>query len=434
MSKQVFSAADILLPAKGNYETWAVVACDQFTSQPEYWKKVEEIVGNDPSTFRVILPEAQLSDGHTEEHIDKINATMKEYLDGGVFKEYKDAMIYLERVQSDGKVRKGLIGKIDLEEYDYNKGSTSMVRATEGTVLERIPPRQAVRRDALIELPHVMLLIDDPQNAVIGPLNKCTEVLYDFDMMQGGGHVTGKFVPEKKLDGMKEALGKLMDQAIERYGEGHVIFQAMGDGNHSLATAKAAWEEIKKDLSVDEIETHPARYALCEIENVFDPGIVFEPIHRVVFAAPELKGKDLMDKLCEVLAEQNGGCAFVPDGADEADAVPAGDGFAVKALYEGAEGKLVIDGPCTSKLAVGTLQNAIDVLVKEDGASVDYIHGEAAVRELASKDGNLGFLLPAMDKFQLFPAVAADGALPRKTFSMGEANEKRYYIEVRSLA
>lgn len=430
-----FNIPQIMIPREGtDYAKWAVVACDQFTSQPEYWKETEAIVGDAPSTLNLMLPELYLGSDEEPAKIETIRKTMKAYLEDGTLQTLEPGCMLVRR-EAEGRSRLGLVISVDLESYDYNKGSQSLIRATEGTVVERIPPRLRIRRGAPLEMPHIMILIDDPDHTVIEPLEDLDlETIYDTDLMQGGGHVTGKFVPEKKLDGMKEALGKLMDQAIERYGEGHVIFQAMGDGNHSLATAKAAWEEIKKDLSVDDIETHPARYALCEIENVFDPGIVFEPIHRVVFAAPELKGKDLMDKLCEVLAEQNGGCAFVPDGADEADTVPAGDGFAVKALYEGAEGKLVIDGPCTSKLAVGTLQNAIDVLVKEDGASVDYIHGEAAVRELASKDGNLGFLLPAMDKFQLFPAVAADGALPRKTFSMGEANEKRYYIEVRSLA
>ncbi len=424
----------IMLPKEGtDYSKWAVVACDQFTSQPDYWEQTEAIVGDAASTLRLMLPEFYLGSDTEEQRIADVRKAMDTYMSDGTLRTLESGCILVRR-EAEGRSRLGLVICVDLESYDYNKGSQSLIRATEGTVIERIPPRLRIRRGAPLEMPHIIILIDDPKHTVIEPLEKLDlECVYDTDLMQEGGHVTGHFIPETQLEEMKQALSDLMDEAISRYGEGHVIFQAMGDGNHSLATAKAAWEEIKKDLTPEQIEQHPARFALCEIENVYDPGIVFEPIHRVVFAAEDLAGKDLMDQLVELLAEQNGGAAFIPAEADQDDAHAAGDGFVIDAMYEGTEGKLVIDGPCTSKLAVGTLQNAIDVLVKDHGASVDYIHGEAAVRELASKGGNLGFLLPAMDKFQLFPAVAADGALPRKTFSMGEANEKRYYIESRSL-
>ena len=424
----------IMLPKEGtDYSKWAVVACDQFTSQPEYWDKTESIVGDAASTLRLMLPEFYLGSDDEEKRIADVRAAMTEYMADGTLRTLEPGCVLVRR-EAEGRSRLGIVICVDLEAYDYAKGSQSLIRATEGTVVERIPPRLRIRRGAPLEMPHIMILIDDPDHTVIEPLEKLDlSCLYDTDLMQDGGHVTGHFIPEAQLDGMKQALSDLMDKAIERYGAGHVIFQAMGDGNHSLATAKAAWEEIKKDLSAAEIENHPARFALCEIENVYDEGIVFEPIHRVVFASDKLAGKDLMDQLVEILAAQNGAAAFVPAGADEIDCQEGEDGFAIDAMFEGAEGKLVIDGPCTSKLAVGTLQNGIDVLVKEYGAAVDYIHGEAAVRDLAAADGNLGFLLPAMDKFQLFPAVAADGALPRKTFSMGEANEKRYYIESRSL-
>ena len=429
-----FHIPQIMLPKEGtDYSKWAVVACDQFTSQPEYWNETETIVGDAPSTLRLMLPEYYLGSDDEEERIAGIRQNMDQYMTDGTLRTLEPGCILVRR-EAEGRSRLGLVISVDLEAYDYTKGSQSLIRATEGTVIERIPPRLRIRRGAPLEMPHIMILIDDPDRTVIEPLEQLSlTCVYDTDLMQDGGHVTGHFIPEAELDGMKEALSRLMDQAVARYGEGHVIFQAMGDGNHSLATAKAAWEEIKKDLSPEEAAHHPARYALCEIENVHDEGIVFEPIHRVVFAADNLKGQDLMDQLVTILAEQNGAASFVPDGADPEDKIASDDGFAVTAMYEGAEGSLVIDGPCTSKLAVGTLQNAIDVLVRDFGASVDYIHGEEAVRQLAGKDGNLGFLLPAMDKFQLFPAVAADGALPRKTFSMGEANEKRYYIESRSL-
>ena len=423
-----FNIPRIMIPREGtDYAKWAVVACDQFTSQPEYWKETESIVGDAPSTLNLMLPELYLGSDDEPARIETIRNSMSAYMENGTLQTLEPGCMLVRR-EAEGRSRLGLVISVDLEAYDYNKGSQSLIRATEGTVVERIPPRLRIRRGAPLEMPHIMILIDDPDHTVIEPLEKLDlETIYDTDLMQDGGHVTGKFVPEAKLDGMKEALGTLMDQAVERYGEGHVIFQAMGDGNHSLATAKAAWEEIKKDLSDDEIACHPARFALCEIENVYDPGIVFEPIHRVVFASGSLKGKALLDKLIAILNEQNGAACF----SEEAD-VPV-DGFAIKAVCEEGEGYILVAAPTTSKLAVGTLQTGIDQLIKEDGASVDYIHGESAVRDLASKDGNLGFLLPAMDKFQLFPAVAADGALPRKTFSMGEANEKRYYIEARSL-
>lgn len=406
MSKTGFSAADILLPAKGNYETWAVVACDQFTSQPEYWERVEKTVGDNPSTFRIILPEAQLSDGHTEEHIDKINATMKEYLETGVFQEYPDSMIYLERVQSDGKIRRGLIGKIDLEEYDYSKGSTSLVRATEGTVLERIPPRQAVRRDAAIELPHVMLLIDDVQNSVIGPLAACEDVIYDFDLMEGGGHAKAWLVPEKLKEGACKALEALADA--------QPLLFAVGDGNHSLASAKALYEEEKAKFGPGSENTLPSRYALVEIVNLYDEALEFEPIHRVLFDVdPEALLKAFKEEYPSTI-----------DGK--------GEGHVIRYAYEGVDEYLTVTEP-KAQLEVGTLQSFLDKYIKEHGIGIDYVHGDEITIELGQKPGCMAFLLPAMDKGDLFRSVINDGALPRKTFSMGHAEDKRYYIEARKI-
>ena len=405
MSKTGFSPADILLPAAGNYETWAVVACDQFTSQPEYWENVEKLVGDKPSTFRIILPEAQLSDGHTEEHIAKINATMKDYLDNGVFTELKDAMIYLERVQSDGKVRKGLIGKIDLEQYDYSVGSTSLVRATEGTVLERIPPRQAVRRDALVELPHVMLLIDDPENTVIGPLSaQCNEVLYDFDMMLGGGHAKAWKVPGCMQASVDAALEALMTSPL---------LYAVGDGNHSLASAKALYEEEKQKFGKTAEDELPSRYALVEIVNLYDSALEFEPIHRVIFDTDPAK------LLADLKAHY---------GAEEGK----GEGHVIQYAYEGGEGFVTIPNPA-QQLEVGTLQTFLDGWLKENRGTIDYVHGDEITIELGKKPGCIAFLLPAMDKSDLFISVGKDGALPRKTFSMGHAEDKRYYIEARKI-
>lgn len=406
MSKTGFSAADILLPAEGNYETWAVVACDQFTSQPDYWERVEATVGDKPSTFRIILPEAQLSDGHTEEHISKINATMKDYLANGVFKEYPNAMIYLERVQSDGKVRKGLIGKIDLEEYDYSKGSTSLVRATEGTVLDRIPPRQAVRRDASVELPHVMLLIDDVDNTVIGPLKACDEVIYDFDLMEGGGHAKAWLVPEDMQKAASAALEKLADE--------QPLLFAVGDGNHSLASAKALYEEEKAKFGPGSENTLPSRYALVEIVNLYDTALEFEPIHRVLF---DVDAPALMEAL---KAEYPG------------TAEGQGEGHVIRYAYDGAEGYITVPDP-KAQLEVGTLQSFLDKYIKEKGFGIDYVHGDEITIELGKKPGCMAFLLPAMDKGDLFKSVINDGALPRKTFSMGHAEDKRYYIEARKI-
>ncbi len=406
MSTTGFSAANILLPADVDYETWAVVACDQFTSQPEYWERVEAAVGNKPSTLRVILPEAQLSDGRTEEHIAKINSTMREYLETGVFKEYPDAMIYLERVQSDGRVRKGLIGKIDLEEYDYSARSTSLVRATEGTVLERIPPRQAVRRDAAIELPHVMFLIDDVDNTVIEPLKGCEEVLYDFELMEGGGHAKAWLVPEELKANACKALEKLADE--------QPLLFAVGDGNHSLASAKALYEEEKKKFGPGSENTLPSRYALVEVVNLYDDALEFEPIHRVLF---DVDAQELLE-------------AFKAEypGTYEGK----GDGHVIQYAYEGADGFITVPDP-KAQLEVGTLQSFLDKYIGEKGFGIDYVHGDEITFQLGKKPGSMAFLLPAMDKGDLFKSVINDGALPRKTFSMGHAEDKRYYIEARKI-
>ncbi|MBQ6440550.1 MAG: DUF1015 domain-containing protein [Mogibacterium sp.] len=421
---------EIMLPKEGtDYFKWAVVACDQFTSEPEYWDKVEEIVGDAPSTLRLMLPELYLDKPGEAERIKDIRATMDKYLEDGTLRKMAPGCMLIKRT-AEGRSRLGLVIATDLEAYDFNKGSTSLTRATEGTVVERIPPRLRIRGDAPIEMPHILILIDDPDKSVIEPLADAPkEVVYDTDLMMDGGHITGCFIEEKDLEGAKEALSVLYDKAEEKYGEGHVIFQAMGDGNHSLATAKTAWENIKKTLSPEEIEGHPARYALCEIENIHDDGIVFEPIHRVIFASKGQSGMDLVNHLVDHLNKLNGKAYLADADAD----VPEG-AFEIPYITGAQRGKIVIEEP-ENKLEVGALQAALDIMVKEEKVcDIDYIHGTAAVEKLSARDGNAGFMLPPMDKFMLFPAVAADGALPRKTFSMGEANEKRYYIESRYIA
>ena len=416
-----FYPADILLPKDADMTKWAVVACDQFTSQPEYWQAVEETVGDAPSTLRLILPEARLNDPEVDSHIRSINGSMQNYLDEGVFKAlpdslinramddylardifqtYPDSIIYIERTQSDGRVRRGLIGMVDLEQYDFTPGSGALIRATEGTVLSRIPPRVRVRQDAPIELPHVMLLIDDPERTVIEPLASAggeMEKLYDFDLQQGGGHLAGWRLTAAQTDAAAEALAALCTEAEteKKYGlkgAAPLLF-AVGDGNHSLATAKQCYENLKKVTPESERAALPARYALVEVVNNHDDALTFEPIHRVVFGVEP-----------EALLE------------------------AFKAYYPGAH-----EGRGEGQLAVGTLQAFLDSYVQDHGGEIDYIHGDEVTDELGSKPGNIGFKLPAMGKEQLFKTVMADGVLPRKTFSMGHAQDKRYYVEARKI-
>ena len=405
-----FAPADIMLPADCEWEKWAVVACDQFTSQPEYWERVEEAAGDSVSTFRLILPEMYLSGGNTEERIKGIHNAMDQYIQEGVFRTYEDSFIYLERVQSDGRIRHGIIGMVDLECYDYNKGSTSLIRATEGTVLERIPPRQAVRREASIELPHVMLLIDDPDNTVIGPLAECREdCLYDFDLMEGGGHASAYLVPDDQKKGISDALNKLLDASSDS----QLLF-AVGDGNHSLATAKACYEELKQEIGSEAAAVHPARWALAEIVNLYDDALSFEPIHRVMFDVDPTK---VLEGLRNFYTDHK-------EGADEA-------GHVIEYVTQEGNGFITIMGS-DSNLPVGTLQKFIDDYLQNNSGSVDYIHDEVA-RDFGARPGCIAFMLPPMEKHCLFESIVSDGALPRKTFSMGHAEDKRYYIEARKI-
>jgi len=416
-----FYPAEILLPKEADMGKWAVVACDQFTSQPEYWEAVEENVGSAPSTLRLILPEAKLNDERVDEHISAINRSMTEYLDRGIFKTLPDSLIYIERTQSDGKIRHGLIGMVDLDQYDFTPGSGALIRATEGTVLSRIPPRVRVRENAPIELPHVMLLIDDPDRTVIEPLTASAskmEKLYDFDLQQGGGHLIGWKLTDAQTDLVADALSGLCtgDAMEKKYGLSGVspLLFAVGDGNHSLATAKACYENLKKVTPKEQWASLPARYALVEVVNNHDDALKFEPIHRVVFGVePE-----------QVIAAF---LKFYP-GAYEGE----GEGHVIAYTCAGKSGFLTVPQP-KMQLAVATLQAFLDAYLKENDGEVDYIHGDEVTDELGAKPGNIGFKLPAMGKEQLFKTVMADGVLPRKTFSMGHAQDKRYYVEARKI-
>ncbi len=419
---------NIMLPKEGaDYSKWAIVACDQYTSDPSYWQKAEEIVADAPSTLRLMLPEFYLGHPDEEERIRKIRISMEEYVQSGTLRTLPKGCILVRRT-AEGRSRLGLVICVDLDAFDYTAGASSLIRSTEKTIVERIPPRLKIRKGAKLELPHILILIDDPDRTVIEPLeNAGGEVVYDTDLMLGGGHIKGTFLPEEKMNGALDAMSALFDKAEKKYGTGKAMLMAMGDGNHSLATAKANWEEIKKTLTEAEREDHPARYALCEIENIHDEGIVFEPIHRVIFAQGKASGRQIIEETVQILKTQSRN-AFVEEKGTKAGE----DQFAIPVICSDGEMVLLIDHP-SSKIEVGALQNALDLLVKEKGYKIDYIHGEDSVRTLSAQEGNAGFLLPPMDKFLLFPAVASDGALPRKTFSMGEAVEKRYYIEARSL-
>ena len=418
MKKYLFSA-NICLPdfSRVDGQKWASVACDQFTSQPEYWAEAREFVGDMPSTLDLMLPEAYLD--RKEELIPVINDHMKKYL-SDVLVEHKDSMIYLERVQYDGRVRNGIIGAVDLEEYDYRKGATTCTRATEGTVLERIPPRVAIRRGAVIEMPHIMILIDDPDKTVIEPVAQKArqyKLAYDFDLMAGGGHATGYFIDKEDFDGINEALSALAtpDAMMKKYGvDAPALLFAIGDGNHSLATAKSLYEEIKAEIGEEAAKAHPARYALCEIVNLHDEALDFEPIYRVIFGVEPEK--------------------FVAEFEDYLDSL---DGDADEQSFEivfGDECKKLIARTPTAQLAVGTAQNFIDEYLKtHPSATVDYIHGVEVTKNLAKKENAVGLLFDGMEKNMLYKTVICDGALPRKTFSMGHAEDKRYYIECRKI-
>ena len=397
--KQPFLPADILLPKNG-FEKWAVIACDQYTSEPQYWKSAADYVGDAPSALNLIFPEVYLS-GDNSKKISEINGNMKKYIEDGVFNEFKNTFIYIKRTVTGGKTRRGVMGLIDLCDYSYEKGSKTLIRATEETVPERIPPRVEIRKDAPLELPHIMLLIDDPDMTVIAPLDKKTEgkkPLYDFDLMLNGGHITGTALSEKDAAELQDALGALVENSEDK------LLFAVGDGNHSLAAAKECYRVNKSEKS---------RYALVEIVNIHDESLEFEPIYRVIFGVDP-------EKVIHDFKEFSGGDYSGTDAQK------------FTCVYGTCERKISVKP--SSKLCVGTLQRFIDRYIKDTpGVKVDYIHGENSLRLLAEKPDTVGFIFDGMKKSELFDAVKQDGSLPRKTFSMGHANDKRFYLEARLL-
>lgn len=412
-----FKPADILLPRDCDMTLWSVVACDQYTSRPEYWLRVERRVGRAPSTLRLILPESCLEGPSVETDIMEVNSAMSSYLREGRFQEYPDALIYVERTLENGKVRRGLVGMADLEQYDYEPGSRTAIRATEGTVMSRIPPRVAVRKNAPIELPHAMLLADDPDRTLIEPLAGQTgemELLYDFDLMERGGHVKGWKLTPEQAEHVARALRSMKEKADRERGG---LLLAVGDGNHSLATAKECYERRKGLTDPEQWPTLPSRCALCELVNLHDESLEFEPIHRVVFG---VKPEALLDALMNYYPA-------AVQGREEGHVLPF-------VISRWSRGEVTVKEP-SARLPAATLQSFLDdYIASHPRARVDYIHGgDEAVRLAEEREDAIAFLLPSMDKGELFPTVIHDGVLPRKTFSMGEAHDKRFYLEARKI-
>lgn len=413
----VLYPGELLLPADRTALTeWACVACDQFTSQPKYWQDVRQLVGQRPSTLDLILPECYLDEA--AQRIPRIHQAMRDDLDGGVLvPAVSNGFVLVERNTASG-ARVGLVAMLDLECYDPSKAGKALVRASEETIADRVPPRMQVRRGAALECSHVLLLMDDPLHSVIEPLfQKHDELdkLYDFPLMMGGGHLTGYAVTDPADIA---ALYGALDRLRARLDPNDPLLFAVGDGNHSLAAARACWDEIKHGLTPEQTTTHPARFAMVELENIHDDALRMEPIHRVLFGCD---GDDLLDEIAAFAAERGAQLAAGPQAQE------------IACVYEGKEVLLSVTGSPYS-LAVGTLQAFLDHwLPAHPQARLDYVHGEAAVRTLVAGEGAVGFLLPTPERDRLFDTIRAEGALPRKTFSLGSANEKRYYMECRKL-
>lgn len=424
----------LLMPREGiDLSKWAVIACDQYTSQPDYWNNADAIVGDAPSTLRLTLPEVYLEQPDVRERTAKIQDAMQCYQQDGTLTEYEPGMMLVERTTKSG-TRRGVVLSFDLEAYDYQAGSQSLIRPTEKTVVERIPPRLAVREGASLELPHIMLLIDDPDHKVIEPLFADKDAFrkaYDTDLMLDGGHLSGWFVPEgKETAALIERLNGLADPETfnKKYGltgEHAVLPYAVGDGNHSMATAKANWERIKQELSEEERQDHPARFVLAEVVNIHDDSLEIEGIHRVLFHIHPREVFQAADDFFRL----HGGMAYCGD----PKSAPSTNVQSFPCMFHGEQVTLcIVDSPWA--LPVATLQNFLDdFLEKNPKSHIDYIHGADVVRELSQDARNMGFLLPDPAKEDLFRGVILDGVLPRKTFSMGEAQEKRYYMEARKI-
>lgn len=403
----IFQSANILLPNVAQMDKWAVIACDQFSAQPEYWQRVRQQAAGIPSAVNLILPECDL-EGDWSGKVNTINEAMLSYVQQGIFTEHKDAFIYVERTLLNGKIRRGVVGAVDLEQYDYMPGFEAGVRATEKTVLERIPPRQRIRENATLELPHVLMLCDDPEQMLLGSIDTAAlPVVYDFDLMEGGGHITGRLIDGAAAEKFRLAISAYEAGCETKFAPNKPVYYAVGDGNHSLATAKSCYEAMKAAAPGEDLSAHPARFALVELENIHDESQEFEPIHRVIFNTdPEA----MLQALENAVGDPNG--------------YPL-------VWHSGQRSGTVNIKLAPGQLCIGVLQTFLDDYLSKNPGQIDYIHGAADTKSLAAKEDAIGFLLPAMKKSGLFPGIIADGVLPRKTFSMGHAQEKRYYLEAK---
>lgn len=426
-SKLGIKSTDILLPREGiDLKKWATVACDQYTSEPEYWLDVEKIVADSPSTFRITFPEVYLEKEGKKERIRNIVKTMEDYIEEGVFTEYKDSFILVKRT-CDGKSRYGLMAALDLDQYDYSKDSRSLIRATEGTILERIPPRKEIRKDAPLELPHIMVLISDEKRSVIEPLKDKMDSLkriYSTELMKDGGYLEGYLIDS---DEDKEMIYQAFESLYSALDKNNPLLFAMGDGNHSLATAKSCWEDMKKGLSEEERKDSKARYALVEIENIYDEALLFEPIHRVFFNLS-------MDEFEKEVLKYAKGMTYHREKSieDMVERINSRDGLVFGLSVNNELYSLEVKGS-RNFLSASLMQSVIDSLKERNACQIDYIHGIDVTVRLSNEGNNIGIILPDVDKSSFFETVIKEGSFPRKTFSIGHANEKRYYMEARRI-
>ena len=444
---------EILLPAKIDLSTWSVIACDQYTQDLNYWKKAEAVVGSKPSTLNLILPEVYLNSPDKPQRIAKIRETMKNYLEDEVFAPAKKCFVYIERTTTFGRTRKGLVAQIDLDTYEWKPFSKANIRATEATIVDRIPPRKEIRKGAPLELPHIMLLVNDKDDILVGGSGKRVKndgraPLYSGNLMNNGGSIKGwALQSDDDIEAVTAAVSKIAE--ANTASDGSTFLFAVGDGNHSLATAKAVWDEYKAELiaggaGAAELEACPVRFALVEIVNIYDSGLTFEPIHRVIFG---VDNKKLIETLAEKLG-QNGENATIKELASQKELEEAVKNswanFGFDYVDEDGNQKYVLLKTSIKELAVSRLQPEIDEFLKNAGTGaaagassgvpeIDYIHGTEEVLSLGKKPGAVGILLPPIAKDSFFETINGRGPLPRKSFSMGEADEKRFYLECRKL-
>ena len=421
MTNRVFSRADILLPGSG-LEKWSVIACDQHTSEPEYWQRVRAAVGSAPSTLNMMLPEHMYKSAELPELVEKVRGTIREYSASGIFNKFENSYVYVERTLKNGRTRRGLVGKLDLEEYSGEPTSTAMVRATEGRVSEKMPVRISMRRGSPVECPHVMLLVDDPSRIVIEPLSgrkNEMEKLYDFELMEDGGRIAGWRVTGEAADKVDRAIDALADPCsfAARYGVEEncpVMLFAAGDGNHSLATAKFCWDEMKESLTPEDRENHPARFALVELVNIMDGALDFFPIHRVITG---VEPKKVVDALLDFFPGAHRGF---------------GEGHTIYCAIGGKAEPITLPASAAT-LAIGAFSAFMDAKFASLGGEVDFVHGDDVAVKLSENPMTTSFLFSAVDKASFFKSIVLEGVLPKKTFSMGEARDKRYYLECRSI-